>query len=123
MQISLGNPLIVTMGMGQEKLLEPGLAVMGAVEYFQIIEAIREALKGDGAPYDFDDGIEIYKLAAILQEVNSRPLSNPLFNKITRLIYDKKIKIGVSLTDQISRKSNPYRIVIGEHRIIRESDE
>lgn len=95
---------------------------IGTTEFFSIIEAIRDAL-GDGEDPVFDDGIEIYKLVAMLQYVNKDPLRNPLYNKITRLIYDKKIKIDVSLEKKISRKSEPYKIVIGKHRVIRESDE
>lgn len=122
MVVPLGNPLVVTMGMGQESMNEPGMVQLGATEFFSIIEAIREAL-GDGEDPVFDDGIEIYKLVAMLQYVNKDPLKNPLYNKITRLIYDKKIKIDVSLENKISRKSEPYKIVIGKHRVIRESDE
>ena len=122
MVVPLGNPLVVMMGMGQESMNEPGMVQLGATEVFSIIEAIREAL-GDGEDPVFDDGIEIYKLVAMLQYVNKDPLKNPLYNKITRLIYDKKIKIDVSLENKISRKSEPYKIVIGKHRVIRESDE
>lgn len=119
----LGNPLIVTMGMGQEEATEPGIVVVGTIQYFKIVKAIREALRGDGAEPVFDDGIDVYKIAAMLQEVNQSPLSNPLYNKITRLVFEKKIRIKADLSEKISKKSEPFKIVIGEHRVIRETDE
>ena len=119
----LGNPLIGTMGMGQEEATEPGMVAAGAIQYFKIVESIREALRGDGADPVFDDGIDVYKIAAMLQEVNNSPLSNPLYNKITRLVFEKKIRIKADLNEKISKKSNPFKIVIGEHRVIRETDE
>jgi hypothetical protein len=42
---------------------------------------------------------------------------------MTRLIIEKKVQIDAELVEQKARKSEPYRIVIGEHRIIRETDE
>jgi hypothetical protein len=121
--VPLGNPLIVTMGMGQEGLTEPAMAVAGAIEYFIIVEAVKKALRGDGAEPQLDDDINIYKIVALLTEVNRRPLTNPLYNKMTRLIIEKKVQIDAELVEQKARKSEPYRIVIGEHRIIRETDE
>jgi hypothetical protein len=121
--IPLGNPLIVTMGMGQEGLTEPAMAVAGTVEYFIIVEAVKKALRGDSAEPQLDDDINIYKIVALLTEVNRQPLANPLYNKMTRLIIEKKVQIDAELVEQKARKSEPYRIVIGEHRIIRETDE
>lgn len=124
MQVPLGNPLILVMGMGQEQLTEPGMVAAGISEYFiDIIEAIKEAARGDGAdPTDYDD-IDVYKIVALLTEINRQPLANPLYNKMTKLILDKKIEINVNLIDQQARKSTPFKIVIGEHRVIRETDE
>lgn len=119
----LGNPLIVTMGMGQEEATEPGMVAAGIIEYFKIVEAVREALRGDGVETVFDDGIDVYKIAAMLLEVNQHPLSNPLYNKITRLVFEKRIKLKASFDKRIIHKSNPYKIVIGEHRVVRETDE
>lgn len=121
--VSLGNPLIVTMGMGQEGLLEPAMAAAGTIEYFIIVDAVKKALRGDGAEPVLDDDINVYKIIALLTEVNRQPLANPLYNKMTRLIIEKKVQIDAELVEQKSRKSEPYRIVIGEHRIIRETDE
>jgi hypothetical protein len=121
--VPLGNPLIVTMGMGQEGLLEPAMAAAGTIEYFIIVDAVKKALRGDGAEPLLDDDINVYKIIALLTEVNRQPLANPLYNKMTRLIIEKKVQIDAELVEQKSRKSEPYRIVIGEHRIIRETDE
>lgn len=111
------------MGMGQEELTEPGMVTAGIAEYFIIIDAIKKAVRGDSAdPTDYDD-IDVYKIVALLTEINRQPLANPLYNKMTKLILDKKIEINVNLIDQQARKSTPFKIVIGEHRVIRETDE
>ena len=115
---------MLVMGMGQEQLTEPGMVAAGVSEYFiDIIEAIKEAVRGDGAdPTDYDD-IDVYKIVTLLTEINRQPLANPLYSKMTKLILDKKIEINVNLIDQQARKSTPFKIVIGEHRVIRETDE
>ena len=123
MLVPLGNPLIVAMGMGQEQLMEPGMVAAGISEYFIVIDAIKKAIRGDGAEPLLDDDINVYKIVALLTEVNRQPLTNPLYNKMTRLIVEKKVQIDAELVEQKARKSEPYRIVIGEHRIIRETDE
>ena len=112
------------MGMGQEQLTEPGMVAAGISEYFiDIIEAIKEAARGDRAdPTDYDD-IDVYKIVALLTEINRQPLANPLYNKMTKLIIDKKIEINVNLINQQARKSTPFKIVIGKYRTIRETDE
>ena len=123
MLVPLGNPLIVAMGMGQEQLIEPGIIAAGISEYFIIIDAIKKAVRGDGADPTLDDDISVYKIVTLLTEINRQPLANPLYSKMTKLILDKKIEIKVNLIDQQARKSSPFKIVIGEHRVIRETDE
>ena len=123
MLVPLGNPLVVTMGMGQEQLMEPGMVAAGISEYFIIVDAIKKAIRGDGADPVLDDDISIYKIVALLAEVNRMPLANPLYSKITKLIVEKKVEINVNLVEQQARKSTPFKIVIGEHRVIRETDE
>ena len=123
MQVPFGNPLILSMGMGQEELTEPGMVAAGISEYFIIIDAIKKAVRGDGADPTLDDDISIYKIVTLLTEINRQPLANPLYSKMTKLILDKKIEINVNLIDQQARKSTPFKIVIGEHRVIRETDE
>lgn len=102
---------------------QPALVQLGIIEYYQIVDAVKKALRGDGAEPVLDDDINVYKIIALLTEVNRQPLANPLYNKMTRLIIEKKVQIDAELVEQKSRKSEPYRIVIGEHRIIRETDE
>lgn len=121
--IPLGNPLIVTMGMGQLNNKQPALVQLGIIEYYQIVEAFVEALRGDGEKLPFDDDVDFYKIVALLSSVNSQPLNNPLYNKMSRLVFDRKIKLDVSLMDVTARKSKPYRIVIGEHRVLRDQNE
>jgi len=112
------------MGMGQEQLTEPGMVAAGISEYFiVVVEAIKKAVLGDGADPVLDEDFDLYKIAALLTEVNRSPLENPLYNKITRLVFEKKVKIKVGLTEQNTRKSDPYRIVIGEYKVIRGTDE
>ena len=123
MLVPFGNPLVVTMGMGQEDLTEPGMVAAGISEYFEFVEAIKKAIRGDGADPVLDDDISIYKIVALLTEVNRMPLENPLYSKITKLIVEKKVEINVDLVEQQARKSTPFKIVIGEHRVIRETDE
>ena len=123
MLVPFGNPLVVTMGMGQEDLTEPGMVAAGISEYFIIVDAIKKAIRGDGADPVLEDDISIYKIVALLTEVNRMPLANPLYSKITKLIVEKKVEINVDLVEQQARKSTPFKIVIGEHRVIRETDE
>lgn len=88
-----------------------------------VVNAIADAVRGDGAPLEFDDGITIYSISAALQEINRSPLNNPLYHKITKLIIEKKIKINADLTSQITHKSDPYKIVISGHRVVNETNE
>ena len=111
------------MGMGQEQLTEPGMVAAGISEYFEFVEAIKKAIRGDGTDPVLDDDISIYKIVALLAEVNRIPLANPLYNKMTKLIIEKKVEINIDLVEQQARKSSPFKIVIGEHRVIRETDE
>ena len=117
----LGNPLIVTMGMGQEEATEPGMIAAGIIEYFKfVVQEIKEALRGDGADPYFDDDIDIYKITAMLNEVNSSPLSNPLYNKISRLVFEKKIKIKAEIDENVSSTTQPLRVLVGSYKVTRE---
>lgn len=90
----------------------------------QVLEQIKRKIGGSkGDEFVFDDDVSVYKIVALLSEINRVPLGNPLYNKMTKLIVEKKINIDVQLVEQTARKSEPYRILIGEHRIIRENDE
>lgn len=101
-----------------------GIVTMAFIPLPAVVEQIKKKLGGSkGDEFIFDDDVSIYKIAALLTEINRVPLGNPLYNKMTKLIVDKKINIDVQLVEQTARKSEPYRILIGEHRIIRENDE
>lgn len=119
----LGNPLIVTMGMGQEEATEPGMIAAGIIEYFKVVvRAIREAL-GDGAKDREFDEVDFFKLKILLTEINNSPLENPLYSKINKLIVDKRIKVDVELLSATTLKSEPLKIVITGTQVLRETDE
>ena len=112
----------VTRGLGGPA---SGIITMAFIPLPDVVEQIKKKLGGSRGDdeFVFEDDVSIYKIAALLTEINRIPLNNPLFNKMSKLIVEKKIDIDVQLVDQNTRKSEPYRIVIGEHRIIRETDE
>lgn len=121
--IPLGNPLIVTMGMGQLNNNQPALVQMGAIEYFKVvITAIRDAL-GDGAKDYLLDDVDFYKIKILLTEINNHPLTNPLYGKISKLIVDKRVRLGAELLSVNTVKSDPLRIVITGAKVLRETNE
>ena len=69
----------------------------------------------------FDDDINTYRITAMLTEINRRPLDNVLYNKMSKLILEKKIALSVDLAGISSKKSDPYKIVIGEYKVKRET--
>jgi hypothetical protein len=105
----------------------PAAALLGAgiLTFPIIVDEIRKNLgrRPDDKTFEFDDDINVYKIAALLKEVNSRPLDNVLYNKMTKLIFERKIRISTELIESSAKKSEPYRIVIGEHRVLREQNE
>lgn len=108
------------MGMGQEQLTEPGMVAAGISEYFEfVVQEFKEALRGDGAEPYFDD-LDIYKMSVMLHEVNNSPLANPLYNKISRLVFEKKFKIKAALDVNVSSKSEPLSILVSGYKVTRE---
>ncbi len=102
----------------------PAAVIMtGGLLTFAIIEDIRRTLgKSSGQDqFIFEDEMSVYKISAMLVEINSRPLDNVLYNKMSKLIIEKKIGISVDLLETTVKKSEPYRIVIGEYNVKRES--
>jgi len=90
------------------------------------IDDIRRALGSTDKGNDqfvFAEDFEVYKLSAMLVEINKQPLNNVLYNKMSKMIFEKKIAISVDLLDNVPRKSDPYKIVIGEYKIKRGYDE
>lgn len=73
--------------------------------------------------FEFVDEFEVYKITAMLTSINENPLNNVLYNKMTKLIFEKKIDINVDLIEKTAKKSDPYKIVIGEYKIKRGYDE
>ena len=123
MQVPLGNPLIVAMGMGQEELAEPGMVTAGIAEYFKVIvSAIRNSL-GSGVKDQVFDDLDVFKIKILLTEINNNPLTNPLYNKITKLIFDKHIKIDAEFLSSVMLNRPALKIVITGTQVIRETDE
>jgi hypothetical protein len=123
LQVPLGNPLIVAMGMGQEELAEPGMVTAGIAEYFKVIvSAIRNSL-GSGVKDQVFDDLDVFKIKILLTEINNNPLTNPLYNKITKLIFDKHIKIDAEFLSSVMLNRPALKIVITGTQVIRETDE
>ncbi len=101
------------------------LVTAGILTFPIIVNDIRNSLgrSSKQGQFVFDDEMDVYKITAMLKEVNSRPLDNVLYNKMTKFVFEKKIKISTDLIAASSKKSEPYKIVIGEHQILREQNE
>ena len=72
---------------------------------------------------DYDDGVTIYKISAALIEINKSPLDNPIFNRMTRLVFEKQISLSAACESVSSRDYNPYTIVIGDKKPRRGTNE
>jgi len=105
----------------------PAAAIVAAgILTFPIIVAdIRNSVgrSSKQGQFEFEDEIDVYKITAILKAVNDKPLDNVLYNKMTKMIFEKKIRISTGLIEATAKKSEPYKIVIGEHRVLREQNE
>lgn len=105
----------------------PAAALLGVgiLTFPIIIDEIRKKLgrSQDDTTFEFDDDINIYKITALLKEINQKPLNNSVYNKMTKMIVEKKMTIDVELVTQASKKSDPYKIVIGEYSVKRGYDE
>lgn len=114
---------IVTRGFGG-----PAASILtsGLLTFPILVEDLRRAIGSTDKSKDqiiFADDFEIYKLTAMLVEINKQPLDNVLYNKMTKMIFEKQIDISVSLLENVAKKSDPYKIVIGEYKIKRGYDE
>jgi hypothetical protein len=105
----------------------PAAAILasGFITFSILVDEIRNNIgrSSKQGQFVFDDEMDIYKITAILKEVNSRPLDNVLYNKMTKFVFEKKIKISTDLIAASSKKSEPYKIVIAEYQILREQNE
>ena len=91
-----------------------------------VVEELRRALGSTDKSKDqivFADDFEVYKITAMLAEINRRPLDNVLYNKMSKIIFEKKVDVSVNLLENAVKKSDPYKIVIGEYKIKRGYDE
>lgn len=80
----------------------------------------RSSNKGEISLYD---DVDVYKISAMLVSINKQPLNNKLYNKMTRLIVEKKIQINAELDKIKTQNSSPYRIVIADKPVKRGIDE
>jgi hypothetical protein len=89
-----------------------------------IIGSARESLS-DVSTFssEYDDNITIYKISAALTEINRSPLDNPIFNRMTRLVFEKQISLSATCESVSSRDYNPYTIVIGDKKPVRGKNE
>lgn len=88
-----------------------------------IIDEIRRNLGHTKSEQQFafeDDEVNVYKISAMLTEINKRPLDNVLYHKLTKLVIEKRIQIDVDFVSHDVKKSDPYKIVIGEYKVVRE---
>jgi hypothetical protein len=106
----------------------PAAAIIaaGLLTFPIIINDIRRALGSTDKSHDefgFVDEFEVYKITAMLAMINERPLNNVLYNKMTKMIFERKIDVSVNLLENASKKSDPFKIVIGEYTVKRGFDE
>jgi hypothetical protein len=69
----------------------------------------------------FDDDVNVYKITAVLREINSTPLNNVIYNKMTKLIVEKRIDINAALQATTAQNTSPYKIVIGDYKVVRQT--
>jgi hypothetical protein len=95
--------------------------VRAFLSFDDTIEEIRKKLGGSSSKNEFifDDEVNIYKISAMLKSINEMPLNNTVYNKMTKLIVEKKINIDVNLLETATRNSSPYKIVMGEYKVLR----
>jgi hypothetical protein len=113
---------ILTRGFGG-----PASAIMlrAFLNFDETIEEIRQNVLGRSRNKDsitFYDDVVVHKISAMLYEVNNSPLANPLYNRISRLVFEKKFKIKAALDENVSSKSEPLSILVSGYKVTREPD-
>ena len=96
------------------------------LNFDDVVEEIRQNVLGRSRNRDevsFYDDVDVYKISAMLVSINKKPLDNVLYNKMSKLIFEKKINLSINLINQTGKKSDPYRIVIAEYKTTRGYDE
>lgn len=114
---------IITRGFGGPA---GAIVASGILTFPIIVEELRRNLGQSSKDLDeftFVDDVDIYKISAMLVEINNKPLDNVIYNKITKLVFDKKIKVNVDLLAHTSTNQDEFKIVIGEYSVKRGSDE
>lgn len=106
----------------------PAAAIIaaGILTFPIIVDDIRRAIgRADKTNDEFGliDEFQVYKITAMLAMINERPLDNVLYNKMTKMIFERKIDVSVNLLENASKKSDPFKIVIGEYTVKRGFDE
>jgi len=102
------------------------LISVGILTFPVIVGDIRQSVGRSNSSkdqYAFVDEVDIYKISAMLVSINKKPLDNVLYNKMSKLIFEKKINLSINLINQTGKKSDPYRIVIAEYKTTRGYDE
>lgn len=102
------------------------IIVRSFLSFNDTIEVIRQNVVGRSSNKDsisFYDDVGVYTVSAMLVSINKKPLNNKLYNKMTRLIIEKKIRINAKLDEIKTQNSTPYRIVIGDKPVKRGIDE
>lgn len=104
----------------------PAAAVMvvAFLSFEDTIEEIRQNVLGRSSNKDsiyFYDDVVVHKISVMLHEVNNSPLANPLYNKISRFVFEKKFKIKAALDGNVSSKSEPLSILVSGYKVTRES--
>lgn len=95
------------------------------LNFDETIEEIRQNVLGRSRNKDsitFYDDVVVHKISAMLYEVNNSPLANPLYNRISRLVFEKKFKIKAALDENVSSKSEPLSILVSGYKVTREPD-
>ena len=98
--------------------------MIDAAGHINTIEEIRQNVLGRSSNKDsiyFYDDVVVHKISVMLHEVNNSPLANPLYNKISRFVFEKKFKIKAALDGNVSSKSEPLSILVSGYKVTRES--
>lgn len=97
----------------------------GFLTFSILVDNMRRAVgrSSSNDEFSFYDDVNVYKISAMLVSINKKPLDNSVYNKITRLIVEKKIQINAELDSIKIQNSSPYRIVISDKPEKRGADE
>jgi len=93
----------------------------GLLVFSVIVEEIRRILgrSSNRNEFVFDNDINVYNISALLESINNDPLNNTVYNKITKMIIDKKIKINISHIDTTYIKNDIYKVVVEDIKVKR----